>query len=99
LSATVTDGISVKGYFVWSLLDDFEWSAGYTKKYGLYKVDFEKDSRDRTPKASANFYKDVIIHNGFPADWKTSDTTNYIKQGMNDRTQSVLVRFKRVLIE
>lgn len=86
MSATVKDKVDVKGYFVWSLIDDFEWSAGYTKKYGLYKVDFERDGRNRTAKASANFYRDVIIHHGFPTDWKTSDTANYIKQGMNDFT-------------
>lgn len=79
--ANKLDEVNVKGYFVWSLIDNFEWGAGYTKKYGIVKVDFERDNRDRTPKASANFYRDVISHNGFPTTWRTSDSINYIKEG------------------
>lgn len=78
--------MNIKGYFVWSLIDNFEWGAGYTKKYGIYKVDFERDGRDRTPKASANFYRDVITHNGFPTTWKTFDAANYIKQGVYQKS-------------
>jgi beta-glucosidase len=55
-------GADVRGYFAWSLLDNFEWSAGYGKRFGLYHVDFA--TQRRTPKASAHFYANVIRTNG-----------------------------------
>ncbi len=51
-------GVDLRGYFAWSLLDNFEWSAGYAKRFGLVAVDFS--SQRRTPKASARFYTEVI---------------------------------------
>ena len=55
-------GVDVRGYFVWSLMDNFEWSAGYSKRFGLYHVNFE--TQRRTPKASARFYSGVIDTHG-----------------------------------
>ncbi|XP_050356276.1 myrosinase 1-like [Nymphalis io] len=54
------DNVSVIGFAAWSLLDNFEWLAGYTSKFGLYEVDFEDPDRKRTPRASAHFYACVI---------------------------------------
>ena len=51
-------GADVRGYFVWSLMDNFEWLSGYTTKYGLYHVDFK--SLKRTPKLSAKWYSNFI---------------------------------------
>ncbi|WP_422769408.1 GH1 family beta-glucosidase [Plantactinospora sp. WMMC1484] len=51
-------GVDVRGYFVWSLLDNFEWAEGFTKRFGLVHVDFE--TRRRTPKTSYTWYRDVI---------------------------------------
>jgi beta-glucosidase len=58
----IEGGADVRGYFVWSLLDNFEWSHGYSKRFGIVHVDFE--TQRRTPKDSALFYADVIASNG-----------------------------------
>jgi beta-glucosidase len=55
-------GVDLRGYFVWSLLDNFEWALGYSKRFGIIHVDFE--TQKRTLKASAHFYKDVIRTRG-----------------------------------
>jgi beta-glucosidase len=55
-------GVDLRGYYVWSLLDNYEWSAGYDIRFGIVHVDF--DTLVRTPKASARFYADVIRTNG-----------------------------------
>jgi beta-glucosidase len=56
------EGIDVKGYFLWSLLDNFEWSFGYAKRFGLVHVDLE--TQKRTIKDSGYWYKNVIETNG-----------------------------------
>lgn len=58
----IRKGANLKGYFVWSLLDNFEWAHGYTKRFGIVHVDYE--TQRRTPKASARFYAEVIRTNG-----------------------------------
>ncbi len=55
------DGVDVRGYFVWSLLDNFEWSHGYSKRFGLIRVDYE--TQQRTIKESGNWYAEVIRSN------------------------------------
>ena len=60
--AAIREGVDLRGYFAWSLMDNFEWSAGYSKRFGLYHVDFA--SQRRTPKASARFYSRVIDSHG-----------------------------------
>ncbi len=57
------EGVNLKGYFVWSLLDNFEWALGYNKRFGLHYVDFK--TLKRIPKVSAGWYRDVIKKNGF----------------------------------
>lgn len=57
----VTEGWPLKGYFCWSLLDNFEWNDGYTKRFGLFYVDYA--TLKRTPKLSADFYREVIARN------------------------------------
>ena len=54
-------GVPLKGYFVWSLLDNFEWAHGYAKRFGLHWVDFA--SGRRLPKESAFWYRDVVAAN------------------------------------
>ncbi|HEV8657925.1 MAG TPA: GH1 family beta-glucosidase [Thermoanaerobaculia bacterium] len=58
----ISRGADVRGYFVWSLLDNFEWALGYAKRFGIVHVDYE--TQKRTPKASARFYSEVIRTNG-----------------------------------
>ncbi|WP_151524074.1 GH1 family beta-glucosidase [Serinicoccus kebangsaanensis] len=55
--AAVEDGADVRGYFVWSLLDNYEWAFGYTKRFGIVRVDY--DTQRRTPKASGQWFADV----------------------------------------
>ena len=47
----------MRGYFAWSLLDNFEWAWGYAKRFGIVRVDY--DTLERTPKASARWYADL----------------------------------------
>jgi len=65
LKAIKLDGVPVRGYYAWSLLDNFEWSDGYSEKFGLTRVDFNDPSRKRTPKKSFNYFKKLIQQNGF----------------------------------
>ena len=58
LMRAIADGVPVKGYFLWSLLDNFEWADGYEKRFGITYVDFK--TQKRTPKMSSAFYKGVI---------------------------------------
>jgi beta-glucosidase len=55
-------GVDLRGYFAWSLLDNYEWSLGYSKRFGIIHVDYA--TQVRTPKASALFYREVIRTNG-----------------------------------
>ena len=58
----IASGVDVRGYFAWSLLDNFEWSLGYTKRFGLVHVDYA--TQQRTPKSSARCYAEIIRTNG-----------------------------------
>ncbi|CAN5787876.1 GH1 family beta-glucosidase [soil metagenome] len=58
----IDQGVDLRGYFVWSLFDNFEWALGYSKRFGIVHVDFETQAR--TLKESARFYADVIRTNG-----------------------------------
>ena len=53
----VDNGVDVRGYLAWSLLDNFEWAWGYTRRFGIVRVDFE--TQERVPKASARWLADV----------------------------------------
>jgi beta-glucosidase len=62
VARAIDEGVDVRGYFAWSLLDNFEWAEGFSKRFGLYHVNF--DTLERTPKSSARFYADVIASHG-----------------------------------
>jgi beta-glucosidase len=61
LHRAVSEGYPVKGYFLWSLMDNFEWADGYSKRFGIHYVDFK--TLKRTPKLSAEWYKQTIAKN------------------------------------
>ena len=61
LKLAIRDGVNCKGYFAWSLMDNFEWAQGYSQRFGLIWVDF--DSLERIPKESYFWYKNYIAEN------------------------------------
>jgi len=61
LQRATAEGVPVHGYFVWSLMDNFEWADGYTNRFGIHYVDYQ--TQKRTPKLSADFYREVITRN------------------------------------
>jgi beta-glucosidase len=61
LQRATSEGVPVRGYFLWSLMDNFEWIYGFEKRFGLYRVNFK--TQLRTPKLSASFYRNVIERN------------------------------------
>jgi beta-glucosidase len=58
----LADGVDLRGYFVWTLIDNFEWARGYSKRFGLVYVDYE--TQRRIPKASARWFSEVTRRNG-----------------------------------
>ncbi len=58
----IQNGVNLKGYFVWSLMDNFEWAFGYDRRFGIVHVDY--GTQIRTPKASAKWYAEVIASGG-----------------------------------
>ncbi len=66
LHAAIADGVNLRGYFVWSLLDNFEWAEGYAKRFGLVFVDY--GTQKRILKRSGEFYATVARANALPAE-------------------------------
>lgn len=63
--AAIAAGVDLRGYWAWSLMDNFEWSFGYSIRFGLVYVHYP--TGERTPKSSFRWFKDVIAFNGIPA--------------------------------
>ncbi|MDZ7401707.1 MAG: GH1 family beta-glucosidase [candidate division KSB1 bacterium] len=59
----IQQGVNLTGYFLWSFMDNFEWTSGYTKRFGIHYIDFS--TGQRIPKRSAHWYQQVIQNNGF----------------------------------
>uniref|UniRef100_A0A668S0Y7 Lactase n=1 Tax=Oreochromis aureus TaxID=47969 RepID=A0A668S0Y7_OREAU len=66
LKAYLLDGVDVRGYTAWSLLDNLEWASGFSQRFGLFYVNRTDPNLPRVPKSSVNFYGTVIKCNGFP---------------------------------
>ena len=58
VSEAIERGVDVRGYYCWSLLDNFEWAEGFSQRFGLVHVDY--DTFERTPKRSFRWYADLI---------------------------------------
>lgn len=66
LTAVMLDGVDLRGYTAWSLMDNFEWAAGFDERFGFYYVNHTDPTLPRLPKASARYYSQIISCNGFP---------------------------------
>ncbi|KAM9629680.1 lactase/phlorizin hydrolase [Morphnus guianensis] len=66
LKAVVLDGVDLRGYTAWTLMDNFEWAVGFDERFGFYDVNFTDPNLPRHPKASARYYSQIINCNGFP---------------------------------
>ncbi|XP_063542084.1 myrosinase 1-like [Cydia strobilella] len=75
------EGIQIKGYFVWGFMDAFEWTAGYSERFGLYNVDFESAERTRTARKSALVYKHIIANRVVDADYEPENLNITIDEG------------------
>ena len=62
----VQDKVDLRGYTVWTLMDNFEWATGFAERFGLYFVNYTDPSLQRIPKASAKLYASITQCNGFP---------------------------------
>ncbi|CAK1594688.1 unnamed protein product [Parnassius mnemosyne] len=70
LLLAIEDGTNVKGYTAWSLMDNVEWQAGTSERFGLYEVDFESKDKKRTARMSALVYKRIIQTRIVEEDWE-----------------------------
>ncbi|KPI95176.1 Lactase-phlorizin hydrolase [Papilio xuthus] len=64
------DGCDVRGYTHWSLIDNFEWTRGYSERFGLYDVNYASSARTRTPRLSARFYAKLTRTRCLPDSWE-----------------------------
>lgn len=64
--AVQDDNVDLRGYTLWTLMDNFEWATGFSERFGLYYVNHTDPSLPRIPRASAKFYASIIRCNGFP---------------------------------
>lgn len=67
LAEAIADGIDVRGYFHWSLMDNFEWAEGYCPRFGLYRVDYDDPARPRSPTPAAGIYRQIISAGRVPS--------------------------------
>jgi beta-glucosidase len=59
-----TEGVDIRGYYHWSLIDNFEWVQGYGPKFGLFRVDFDSPTRARSPSAAVEAFRQIAQNAG-----------------------------------
>ncbi|XP_037297612.1 lactase-phlorizin hydrolase [Manduca sexta] len=77
----MNDGSDIAAYTIWSLMDNFEWMAGYTERFGIYEVDYESPERTRTPRKSAFVYKEIIRSRSLDHHYEPNTTVMTIDEG------------------
>lgn len=90
LQLAIKDGVNVKGFFAWSLFDNFEWANGYTVRFGIYFVDY-KNGNKRYPKQSAHWFKNFLkgkSHSGPELKSKGQTTGSVFKSKSTSRDKS-----------
>ncbi|KAJ0044554.1 hypothetical protein Pint_04472 [Pistacia integerrima] len=85
LARAIKTGADVRGYFVWSLMDNLEWIDGFGTMFGLYYVD--RQTLDRTPKLSARWYKNFLTNITTPNDISSSKKKFFVTRSQNRRVQ------------
>jgi beta-glucosidase len=90
LHRAIAQGVDMRGFYYWSLLDNFEWQFGYSKKFGLLSVDFSNDLRPRMMKPLAQVYRRICSENSIPAsehcDAESPDSTNPLQNGSEQKS-------------
>ncbi|CAG4979423.1 unnamed protein product [Parnassius apollo] len=92
------DRTNVRGYFAWSLMDNFEWDEGYTSRFGLYLVDFKSPNKTRTAKRSAKQYASVVASRRLPADYDPEDFTAFSGASVMIPTVLPLIPLYRLIV-
>ncbi|MFI6903287.1 GH1 family beta-glucosidase [Nonomuraea sp. NPDC050394] len=87
--AAISDGVRLRGFLAWTLLDNFEWADGYRRKFGLVHVDFA--TQRRAERDSARWFRDVIARNGLPAAPRPTLETVAARAGVSRATVSRVV--------
>ena len=86
-------GVDVRGYFAWSLLDNFEWADGYDYRFGLVYVDYKSPLRTRTPKESSRWYGDYVeSQRGSDRDFEVVHGRRYRRAAPQERTWHHILR-------
>ncbi|XP_045536187.1 lactase-phlorizin hydrolase [Papilio machaon] len=80
------EGSDVRAYTAWSLMDNFEWLAGYTERFGLYEVDYESAERTRTPRKSAFVYKQIVRTRELDMHFEPDTDIMTIDEGLSNDT-------------
>ena len=83
LAKAMREGVDVRGYFVWSLLDNFEWAFGYAKRFGAVHVDYE--TLVRTPKPVATWYRGVMRANAVVPTASEAALDHFAKSALDSR--------------
>ncbi|KAG5684012.1 hypothetical protein PVAND_013265 [Polypedilum vanderplanki] len=92
----INDGCDVRGYIAWSLMDSYEWKAGFTEKFGLYHVDFNSPNKTRTPKMSAKVFSEIVKTNKI--DWSYLPLIDEKSSSYNIKQSAFVLVFASIIL-